>query len=105
MGVLTLPRGDKELGGTVTLGDNTTYEVVISRSLTNTGEPFVFQDTIYGARQSDSSADSYYFMRDFTISQVVGDNGVSTSAAFIYHFSSVLGYHWRLISARGWLAQ
>ena len=37
-----MPRGDKSLGGTVTLGQDTTYEVVISRSITNTGEPFVY---------------------------------------------------------------
>ena len=46
---MTLGRGDKELGGVVTLGEQTTYDVIISRSMTNTGSPFVYQDTVYAA--------------------------------------------------------
>ena len=75
MGVITLPRGDKSLGGAVTLGQDTPYEVIISRSITNTGEPFVYQDSIYGAEQQSTSR--YFYFRDFTISQKIGDNGVS----------------------------
>ena len=47
---MTLGRGDKELGGVVTLGEQTTYDVLISRSLTNTGQPFVYQDTVHATK-------------------------------------------------------
>ena len=77
VGALTLARGDKELGGTVTLGEDTTYEVILSRSLTNTGEPFVYQDSIYGAEQQSTS--SYFYFQDFAMSQLFGDDGVSQS--------------------------
>ena len=50
VGAITIGRGQKELGGVVTLGVDTTYDVIVSRSMTNTGSPFVYQDTIYAAK-------------------------------------------------------
>jgi len=42
LATITVPRGDKELGGQVTLGEHQTYQVVISRSMTEAGTPFTY---------------------------------------------------------------
>ena len=80
MGSLTLSRGDKELGGVVTLGEPTNYEVIVSRSITNNGTPFTFQDRVYGAKQESDS--SYYYFTDFTMAYLEDDNGVSGISRF-----------------------
>ena len=37
LATITVPRGEKELGGNTTLGQPQTYQAVISRSITETG--------------------------------------------------------------------
>ena len=51
LATMTLRRGEKELGGVVTLGEPTTYATVISRSLFNTSSPFTYEDRFYGSKQ------------------------------------------------------
>ena len=75
LATITIPRGDKELGGVVTLGQPQTYQVVVSRSITNIGTPLTFMDRLYGTKQT--SGDEFYYYSHFAISQIVQTSGVS----------------------------
>lgn len=44
LATITIPRGEKELGGVVTLGEPTTYQVIVSRAMTDLGKPFTYLD-------------------------------------------------------------
>lgn len=44
LATITVPRGEKELGGVVTLGEPTTYQVIVSRAVTDLGKPFTYLD-------------------------------------------------------------
>lgn len=60
--VITPARGMKELGGTTTLGNPRTYNVVTSRSFTITGrEPWTMKDRLYPWQQESTA--SYYRFR------------------------------------------
>lgn len=85
VGSLTLSRGDKELGGVVTLGQSTNYEVIVSRSITNTGSPFTFQDRVYGTKQESDS--SYYYFTDYTMSYNEGDDGAIVGDVYLHAVS------------------
>ena len=72
---ITIPRGEKELGGGVTLGEPWTYQAVISRSLTGAGTPFTFIDRIYGSKQDGD--DDFYYWSHFAMAYAENENGVS----------------------------
>lgn len=58
--------GEKELGGVVDLQEATTYSAIISRSMTNTGNPFTFEDRVYGEKQN--SPTDYFYLTDYELS-------------------------------------
>lgn len=47
---MTLPRARREYGNGVLLGEPQTYEVVLSRDVTASGDPFTYRDRIYATK-------------------------------------------------------
>ena len=45
---VSIPRGEKEFGGPVTLGQATTYQVITSRKIGTSKSPFSIDDISYG---------------------------------------------------------
>ena len=75
LATITIPRGEKELGGNTTLGQPQTYQAIISRSITETGTPFTFLDRKYATMQT--SQEDYIYFTEFGMSYIEKADGVS----------------------------
>ena len=75
LATITVPRGEKELGGVVTLGEPRTYQVIITRAITDLGTPFTYLEKQYATKQVSPS--DYYYYTDFTMSYLNNADGVS----------------------------
>ena len=72
-----MPRSERELGGTALLGEARTYNVVISRSITEVGDPFTYKDTMY-VTEEESGRDYNYYSH-MKMSYEESRSGVSTA--------------------------
>ena len=81
LATITLPRGRREYGNGVILGAKQTYEVVISRDITESGDPFTYKDNIYATKQTSST--SFYYFSHFSMAYINKADGVSTPSSKI----------------------
>lgn len=75
LATMTLPRARKSYGENVVLGDPQTYEVVISRDITASGDPFTYKDNIYATKQT--SGTSFFYFSHYAMSYLSKSDGVS----------------------------
>jgi len=78
LATITIPRGEKELGGVVTLGEPTTYQVIVSRAMTDLGKPFTYLDNQYATIQQGKN--DYYYYTQMIMSYYDNTAGVSFSS-------------------------
>lgn len=79
LATITVPRSERELGGTALLGEPQTYNVVISRSITEVGDPFTYKDIMY-ATEEESGRD-FFFYSHMKMSYTESRSGVSFQSA------------------------
>ena len=75
LATVTIPRSERELGGSAFLNDATTYNVIVSRSLTDVGDPFTYTDVLYATKET--SGRDFYFYSHFKMSYEETSSGVS----------------------------
>jgi len=81
LATITRARGEKELGGVVTLGNPATYAVVISKTFASSSSPFSIYDRMYGFRQDSPTA--YYEYTTFTQNYRTYSNGSKAGPAYL----------------------
>ena len=77
LATMQIPKGEKELGEPVTLGRPQIYQVIISRTLSQSGTPLTIQDTYYATKQGEGY--DFNFYSHMAMSYVENSQGVSLS--------------------------
>ena len=79
----TIPRTEAELGGVLILGQPQTYQLIISRSTTDSPYPFQYTDRYYGTKQP--SGEDYLYYSHYKLGYVGSDDGTSKLSEVVMH--------------------
>lgn len=82
LGSLTYPKGEPEFGGVTVLGAATNYQVIVSRSMDQTGVPLTYSDKVYGVQQVSPAM--YYYYQFYTLAYLTNVAGFYKSDVYLH---------------------